>query len=97
MGCAMGIVCAPSYCKLFMAQSEKHIPVHQRHSALLSLRYIDDILFIWKGTKEQFVTFINKLDKKQNIEYEYEISSQNILLARNYMFKVNNRNTRTKV
>ena len=53
--------------------------------------------FIWKGTKEQFVTFINKLNKKQNIKYEYEISSQNILLAGNYMFKVNNRNTRTKV
>ena len=52
---------------------------------------------IWKGTKEQFVTFINKLNKKQNIKYEYEISSQNILLAGNYMFKVNNRNTRTKV
>ena len=89
MGCAMGTVCAPSYVNLFMAQfEEKHIYPCIKDMALLYLRYIDDIFIIWKGTKEQLITFINGLNKKhKTIKFEYEISSQKIPLLDTMVYK----------
>ena len=62
----MGTVCAPSYANLFMAQfEEKHIYSYIKDMALLyDERYTDDIFIIWKGAKEQLMTFINELNKK---------------------------------
>ena len=46
---------------------------------LLYLRYTDDVFTISKGTKEQLITVINKLNKShKTIKSEYEISSQKI-------------------
>ena len=64
----MGTVCAPSYANLFMA------PVYLKDMSLSYLRYIDDIFIIWKGTKEQLITFINELNEKyKTIRSESEI------------------------
>ena len=53
-------------------------PIHQR-LPLLYLRYTDDVFTISKGTKEQLITVINKLNKNhKTIKSEYEISSQKI-------------------
>ena len=73
----MGTVCAASYANLFMAQfEEQHIYPYIKDLALLHLRYIDDIFIIWKGTKEQLITFINELNKKlKTIKFESEIAS----------------------
>ena len=74
---AIGTVCAASYANLFIAQfEEQHIYPYIKDLALLHLRYIDRIFIIWKGTKEQLITFINELNKKlKTIKFESEIAS----------------------
>ena len=58
---------------------EKHIYPYIKDMTLLYFRYIDDLLIIWKGTKEQLITFITELNRKhKTIKFEYEISSQKI-------------------
>ena len=66
----MGTVCVVSYVDLFMAQfKEKH---NIKYMSLLYLRYIVDIFIIWKGTKEQLITFINELNNKnKTIKFKY--------------------------
>ena len=55
----MGNVCTPSYANFFIAQfEEKHVYLYIKDMSLLYLRYIDDIFVIWKGTKEQLITFM---------------------------------------
>ena len=50
MGCVMGIVCAPSYNNLFMAQfGEKHIYPYIIDMPRFYLRYIDDVFFLKLG------------------------------------------------
>ena len=73
IGSAMGTVCSPFYANLFMPQfEEKHIYPYIKDMSLLFLGYIDDIFIIWKGTKEQLITFINELNKKyKTIKFEY--------------------------
>ena len=97
MGCAMGTICAPSYANLFMAQlEEKHIYPHIKGIALSYLRYIDDIFIIWKGTKEQSITFINELNKNhKTIKFEYEISSQKIPFLDTMVYKEKENNLQT--
>ena len=89
MGCAIGNVCAPSYAILFIAEfEEKHIYPYIKAMSLLYLKCIDDIFIIWKGTKEQLITFINKLNKKHKaIKFEYEISSQKIPFLDTMVYK----------
>ena len=74
----MGTVCTASCANIFLTQFEKkknkHIHPYIKDMALLYLRYIDDIFIIWNGTKEQLITFVNKLNKKhKTIKFEYKI------------------------
>ena len=65
MGCAMGTVCEPAYANIFMAQFEKqHIYPYIKNKSVLYLRYIDDIFMIWTGTKQELLTFLEKLNSK---------------------------------
>ena len=77
----MGTVCSPSYAKQSMVQfEEKHIYPYIKGMSFFYFRYIDDMFFIWKGTKGELITFINKLNEKHNTinKFEYKLSSQKI-------------------
>ena len=79
-GCARGMICAPSYANIFMDHFEKKYiyPLLQGLS-LIYLRFIDDIFFIWTGTKEQLTNCLNNLNKKLNsIKFECKISQTSI-------------------
>ena len=80
-----------------MAQFEKkNIYPYIKDTSLLSLRYVDDIFTIWNGTKEQIITFINKLNKKyKTIKFEYEISSQIIQFLYTMVYKDKENNLQT--
>ena len=82
MACARDTVCTPSYANLFMVQfEEKYIYPCIKNMSLLYLKCIYDIFIIWEGTKEQLITFINKLNKKK-------ISSQKIPFLETIVYKV---------
>ena len=45
---------------------------------LIYLRFIDEIFFIWTGTKEQFTNCLNNLNKNtipSNLDIKHHISS----------------------
>ena len=76
----MGTICAPFYPNIFMDHFEKkyRYPFLQGLSIIcyfINLRFIDDVFFIWTGTKEQHTICLNNLNKKHNsINFEYKIS-----------------------
>ena len=72
--------CAPAYANIFMVQLEKqHIYPYIKNKSMLQLRYIDDIFMIWTGTKQELLTFLEKLDSKhKTIKFEHKISHINI-------------------
>ena len=80
MGCAVGIICAPAYANIFMAQFEKqNIYPYIKNKSILYLRYIDDIFMIWTGTKQELLIFFENLNSKhETIKFEHNISHSKI-------------------
>ena len=78
MGCAMDTICAPAYANISMAQFDaKHIYPYIHGKALLFLRYVDNIFMIWKGTTDELILFIDKINKKhKTINFGYKISTK---------------------
>ena len=61
----MGTIYAPSDANIFMGKFEsKHIYPYITDKTIMYLRYIDDLIFIWKGTKEEILSSIEDLHKK---------------------------------
>ena len=81
MGCAMGTICAPSYANNFIGNfEEKHIYPYIKEKSQLYLRYIDDILMIWKSTKAELMMFMKKLNAKhKTIKFDLQISPRKIV------------------
>ncbi|KAM9296202.1 collagen alpha-1(XX) chain [Gastrophryne carolinensis] len=81
-GTTMGAACAPSYACLHLGRWES-LELFGRASfvahAALWLRYIDDVLLIWKGTVQQLEEFISSLNQNQrNIKLTFKWSSTTI-------------------
>ena len=76
----MGAICTPSYVNIVMAHFErKFIYPFIKAFSLMYLRFIDDIFFIWKGSKIDIEKFLNELNSKHSsIKFEYEISKDRI-------------------
>ena len=79
-GCAMGTIYAPPYANIFMDHFErKYIYPFLEGLSLSYLRFIDDIFFIWTGSKNQLITFLNDLNTNHNsIKFECKISQSSI-------------------
>ena len=97
-GCAMGTNSSPSFANIFLGKFEEQFIypfIQDLHK--LYLRYIDDIFMIWTGTKEQFYSFINELDRKHpSIKFEaYKISNTQVSFLDTTVYIDNNNKLQT--
>lgn len=60
----MGAKFAPSLANLFMAQWEEEAIIHGNWPELIIWkRFIDDAIFLWKGTSDRLESFLSSLDQ----------------------------------
>ena len=65
----MGIICAPAYANIFMAEfDQKYIYLLIKDKLILFLRYIDDICMVWAKSEKQLKYFMSEMN--QNIPLE---------------------------
>ena len=62
-GTAIGTKCAPTYAGIFMDKVETEFLETQTDKLFWSVRYIDDIFFIWTHGKEKLKIFLEDLNK----------------------------------
>ena len=76
----MGTKCAPPYANIFMgAFEERHIYPRILHKTRLYLRYIDDIMFIWKGTEKELKKFLDEINLQHpTIKFDHKSSRSEI-------------------
>ena len=78
--CAMGMICAQSSASTFADHFEKkYIYPFLQGLPLIYLRFIDDVFFLWTGTKEQLTNCSFNLNKNYNsIKFKYKVSQTSI-------------------
>ena len=95
-GTAMGTKMAPAYANLFMGKLEQELKAIGKPHILIWKRFIDDIFIIWSGSKTEFTTYMNKLNKVHNtIKFTHEISDKeltflDVILYKDNRFQKNN-------
>ena len=79
-GVSMGTKCAPAYANLFMGSFEdKYILPNIKNKTMLYARYIDDIFFIWTGSKKELQTFFQHLNAVHStIKFDCKTSTESI-------------------
>ena len=79
-GASMGTKCAPTYASLFMGHFEHlNIMPKIKDYILLYVRYIDDIFFIWKGSKQDLLKFFAEINETHpTIKFDYEFSKNSV-------------------
>ena len=98
IGTALGTRAAPTFACLFMGKIDKMI----RWAAIVGIRnlihfykrFIDDILIIWLGTEEEFLTFmqtINSLHPTKKFTCEYNIKERSTTFLDTKITIINNR------
>ena len=95
--CVMGTIFATYYANIFMDQFDrKYISPFLQKLSWIYLRFIDDILFIWAGSKEQLIWNLDELNAKhESIKSEHQISKTSISFLDTEVFiKVNKRYTK---
>ena len=92
-GCAIGTICAPAYANIFMNHFQrKYIYSFLEGFSLSYLRFIEDIFFIWTGSQDQLITFLNDLNTKHiSINFEYKISQSSIPFLYTEVYIKNNK------
>lgn len=73
-GLAMGTSCAPTLANIYAAYHERKARVVHQEGVLLYVRYIDDILCLFQGTKEEVGHFLQKY-RLGNLEVRWSVSS----------------------
>jgi hypothetical protein len=70
---------APSYANIFMAELEERLLKNCPIKPILWLRFIDDILCIWPGTKLELDHFLRYLNQAHpTIKFTYESSTNSV-------------------
>ena len=78
-GTAMGTKMAPSYANLFMDRFERSFLANEPIQPLLWKRYIDDILCIWPGTREELDSFLDRLNNAHpTLRFTWSISDSRV-------------------
>ena len=79
-GTSMGTKCAPPYSGIFMGHLEKEIMASfNPHPFKLWLRYIDDILFLFKGSHSNLLKFLDHMNTfHKSIKFTSEYSKQSV-------------------
>ena len=78
-GTAIGTKLAPPYARIFMSDLETKFLDSQHLLALVWLRYIDDIFFIWAHGEESLKKFLDQLNGfNQYIKFTNEYNVENI-------------------
>ena len=93
-GCAVGTSYAPAYANIFMDHFvRKYIYPCLEGLSPSYFRFIDDdIFFIWTGSKDQLITFLNDLNTKRNfIKFEYKLSQPSIPSLNTEVYIKNNK------
>ena len=93
-GTAMGTKMAPPYANIFMSYFETPLMTTYSKHILLWKRYIDDILFLWRGTRkslEQFTQHTNNLHPTIKLTFEISTDEINFLDTTIYVDKRNYR------
>ena len=91
-GTAMGTKMAPPYANIFMHEIEKQLTNTHTEQLLLWIRYIDDILFIWKGTQptlDAFIALANNIHPTIKFTFEHSKHTANFLDTTIYKDKHN--------
>ena len=70
----------PSICLLYMGWFEKiHILPRIREHISLYVRFIDDLLLIWKGSEEELLKFLNEINTVHpTIKFDFKYSRESI-------------------
>lgn len=78
-GTAMGTRMAPTYANVFMAKVEEDFLKDQQIKPAFYRRYIDDILMVWTGSKQDLDKLLNKLNSfHQDLKFTYNISEDTV-------------------
>lgn len=79
-GVAMGAKFAPSVANLYMAKwEEESVMVEQYTDMVLYKRFIDDLIIMWKGSKESLMTLLETMnDNDRNISLTWDINKDRI-------------------
>ena len=89
----MGTICAPSYTNILMDHfKRKFIYPFIKTLSLKYFRFINDIFFIWTGSKADLEKFLNELNAKHpSIKFEYKISKEIISFLDTEIYIKNNK------
>ena len=76
----MGIICAPAYSNIFMANFKlKYIYPYTKDKTKMFLRFIDDLFVIWTVSEQELLDFMKNLNKKHpSIKFEFNYSRTKI-------------------
>ena len=93
-GTAMGTRMAPSYANLFMDRFERAFLAQEPLQPLVWKRYIDDIICIWTGTRNELESFLARLNTAhRTLRFMWSISNERIEFLDLNIFKGRRFNT----
>ena len=92
-GCVIGTIFAPPNANIFMDQfHRKYISPFLQELSSIYLSFIDDILFVRTGSKEQLIWNLDELNAKHDsIKFEHQISKTSISFLDTEMYIKNNK------